>query len=160
MPRKRRSFDGAFKAKVALEAIRGLKTVSELAAAHQVHPTQIALWKKLLLEGAATVFESGATKKAVVDEPSSAELYEQIGRLKIELDWVKKKRPSTAAERRAWIDPDDPCLRGYPETPSRCKSICERRMRAFEAESVEAERDHAPTHHGLARFDGAFVILI
>jgi transposase len=91
MPRQRRLFDGNFKAKVALDAIRGLKTVSELAALHKVHPTQITLWKKQLLEGAATVFESGATKKAATEEPSSAELYEQIGRLKIELDWVKKK---------------------------------------------------------------------
>ena len=84
-------FDGAFKAKVALDAVRGLKTVSELAAFHKVHPTQITLWKKQLLEGAETVFDSGSSKKAATDEPSSAELYEQIGRLKIELDWVKKK---------------------------------------------------------------------
>ena len=91
MPRKRRLFDGAFKAKVALDAVRGLKTVSELAAFHKVHPTQITLWKKQLLEGAETVFESGSSKNAATDEPSSAELYEQIGRLKIELDWVKKK---------------------------------------------------------------------
>ncbi len=84
-------FDGAFKAKVALDAIRGLKTVSELAALHKVHPTQITLWKKQLLDGAATVFESGAAKKGATEGPSSAELYEQIGRLKIELDWVKKK---------------------------------------------------------------------
>lgn len=76
MPRKRRLFDGAFKAKVALDAIRGLKTVSELAAFHKVHPTQITLWKKQLLEGAETVFESGSAKKSVTDEPSSAELYE------------------------------------------------------------------------------------
>ena len=91
MPRKRRLFDGAFKAKVALDAIRGLKTVSELAAFHKVHPTQITLWKKQLMEGAETVFESGSLKKAATEEPSSAELYEQIGRLKIELDWIKKK---------------------------------------------------------------------
>ncbi len=90
MPRKWRLFDGAFKAKVALEAIRGLNTVSELAALYKVHPTQITLWKKQLLEGAAAVFETGAAKKVVTDEPSAAELYEQIGRLKIELDWVKK----------------------------------------------------------------------
>lgn len=57
MPRKRRLFDGAFKAKVTLEAIRGLKTVSELASIYKVHPTQITLWKKQLLEGAATVSE-------------------------------------------------------------------------------------------------------
>jgi len=91
MPRKRRLFDGSFKAKVALDAIRGLKTVSELAAFHKVHPTQITLWKKQLLEGAETLFESSSSKKTATDEPSSAELYEQIGRLKIELDWVKKK---------------------------------------------------------------------
>lgn len=91
MPRKRRLFEGSFKAKVALEAIRGLKPVSELAAQHKVHPTQITLWKKQLLEGAAGVFEVGSAKKSVTDEPSAAELYEQIGRLKIELDWVKKK---------------------------------------------------------------------
>jgi putative transposase len=91
MPRKRRLFEGPFKAKVALDAIRGLRTVSELAAVHKVHPTQITLWKKQLLEGAAGVFESSSSKKSVTDEPSAAELYEQIGRLKIELDWVKKK---------------------------------------------------------------------
>ena len=91
MPRKRRVFDGAFKAKVALDAVRGLKTVSELASQHKVHPTQITLWKKQLLEGAAEVFESPSAKKGATDEPSAAELYEQIGRLKIELDWLKKK---------------------------------------------------------------------
>ena len=58
MPRKRRVFDGTFKAKVALDALRGLKSVSELASQHKVHPTQIMLWKKQLLEGAAEVFAS------------------------------------------------------------------------------------------------------
>ncbi len=76
---------------MALDAIRGLKTISELAATHKVHPTQITLWKKQLLEGAAGIFEDPAAKKPPTDEPSAAELYEQIGRLKIELDWVKKK---------------------------------------------------------------------
>lgn len=91
MPRQRRIFEGAFKAKVALDAIRGLKTVSELASLYKVHPTQITLWKKQLLEGAMSVFESPSAKKAATDEPTSAELYEQIGRLKVELDWLKKK---------------------------------------------------------------------
>lgn len=91
MPRKRRVFDGTFKAKVALDALRGLKPVSELAAQHKVHPTQIMLWKKQLLEGAAEVFASPSGKKGAADEPSPAELYEQIGRLKIELEWLKKK---------------------------------------------------------------------
>ena len=91
MPRKRRVFDAAFKAKVALEAVRGLKTTSELVQQFRVHSTQISLWKKQLLEGAADVFESGASKKASSDEPETAELYEQIGRLKVELEWLKKK---------------------------------------------------------------------
>jgi transposase len=91
MPRKRRLFDGTFKARVALDALRGLKSVSELASQHKVHPTQITLWKKQLLEGAADVFASPSVKKGAAEEPSAAELYEQIGRLKIELDWLKKK---------------------------------------------------------------------
>jgi putative transposase len=91
MSRKRRSFSASFKAKVALESLKGLKSVGELAKQHQVHPTQIALWKKQLLEGAEEVFEGGSSRSAKSDEPNSAELYEQIGRLKVELEWLKKK---------------------------------------------------------------------
>ncbi len=91
MGRQRRRFDGGFKARVALDAVRGLKTVSELAALHKVHPTQITLWKKQLQEGAAGVFDSGGSGKPDVDERAVSELYEQIGRLKVELEWVKKK---------------------------------------------------------------------
>ena len=91
MARKRRLFSASFKAKVALESVKGFKTVGELAKQYQVHPTQIALWKKQLLEGAETVFESGAAKKANEDEPQVAELYEQIGKLNVQLEWLKKK---------------------------------------------------------------------
>jgi transposase len=94
MARKRRVFSSTFKAKVALEAIRGLKTVSELAQRHKLHPTQINLWKKQLLDGAEGLFEEGGRKSSKVaesDEPKSAELYEQIGRLKVQLEWLKKK---------------------------------------------------------------------
>ena len=91
MARKRRLFEASFKARVALDAVRGLKTVSELAALHKVHPSQITAWKKQLLEGAGTLFEGPTSKQVTSDEPSAAELYEQIGRLKIELDWIKKK---------------------------------------------------------------------
>jgi transposase len=91
MARKRRLFEASFKARVALDAVRGLKTVSELAALHKVHPSQITAWKKQLQEGAGTLFEGPASKADKSDEPSTSELYEQIGRLKIELDWVKKK---------------------------------------------------------------------
>ena len=110
MARKRRLFEASFKARVALDAVRGLKTVSELAALHKVHPSQITAWKKQLLEGAGTLFEGPASKADKSDEPSTSELYEQIGRLKIELDWVKKKWPGTVAEKRSWVDASDVTL--------------------------------------------------
>jgi transposase len=93
MTRKRRSFSSAFKAKVALEALREAKTIAEIAQKHKLHPTQINLWKKQLLEGAEDVFQDGRSKetKSSSDEPDSAELYEQIGRLKVQLEWLKKK---------------------------------------------------------------------
>jgi transposase-like protein len=89
MAAKRKQHTAAFKAQVALAAVRGDRTVNELAARFGVHPTLIHAWKKQLLAGAEAVFASGA--KAVPPEDRSAELYEQIGRLKVELDWVKKK---------------------------------------------------------------------
>jgi len=93
MARKRRSFSPSLKAKVALEAIKGHRTISELAQKHKLHATQINLWKKQLLDGAEAVFENGSSKpkKSSSDEPKSAELYEQIGRLKVQLEWLKKK---------------------------------------------------------------------
>ncbi|MAT38100.1 MAG: hypothetical protein CL946_00700 [Ectothiorhodospiraceae bacterium] len=92
MARKRRVFNSAFKAKVALEAIKGDRTISEIAQKHKLHVTQINLWKKQLLEGAEDVFSDGKPKQAnkSSDEPDSAELYEQIGRLKVQLEWLKK----------------------------------------------------------------------
>jgi transposase len=91
MARKRRLFSSTFKAKVALDAVKGLKTVGELAKQHAVHPTQIALWKKQLVEGAETLFDQGSSKKEASDEPQTSELYEQIGKLNIQLEWLKKK---------------------------------------------------------------------
>ena len=93
MPRKRRTFSPAFKAKVALEAIKGVKTIAEIAHKHKLHATQITLWKKQLLAGAEDVFLDGKTKtpQKNSDEPETAELYEQIGRLNVQLEWLKKK---------------------------------------------------------------------
>lgn len=90
MAGKRKSHSAAFKAQVALAALKGDKTVNEVAAQFGVHPTLIHDWKKKLLAGAEAVFTGGAKTTAPGDD-KTPELYEQIGRLKVELDWVKKK---------------------------------------------------------------------
>jgi transposase-like protein len=90
MTGKRKSHSAAFKAQVALAAVKGDRTVNELASHYGVHPTLIHAWKKQLLAGAEAVFASGA-KVAGPQEDKTAELYEQLGRLQMELAWVKKK---------------------------------------------------------------------
>jgi transposase-like protein len=91
MAKKRQSHSAAFKAQVALAAVKGDKTVSELASLHGVHPTLIHAWKKQLLDNAAELFQNGAKTANTEHEALQAQLYEQIGRLKTELDWLKKK---------------------------------------------------------------------
>jgi len=90
MGKQRRKHTDEFKAKVALEAIRGVHTMGELSARYKVHPTVIAQWKRKLVEGAAEVFQNrnGSTAKS---EELTGPLYEEIGRLKMEVDWLKKK---------------------------------------------------------------------
>ena len=87
---KRKTHTAAFKAQVALAVVKGDRTVNAVAAQFGVHPTLIHDWKKRLLAGAAAVFE-GPAKAAPAADGQQAELFEQIGRLKVELDWVKKK---------------------------------------------------------------------
>jgi len=91
MGRIRKRHSAAFKAKVALEAARQAETITELAKRHQVHPVQISQWKKQLLDGAEGLFENGAVGRRPDPEKLQTELYEQIGRLQMELAWVKKK---------------------------------------------------------------------
>ena len=91
MMRKRKSHTPAFKAQVALAALRQDKTVNELASQYGVHPTLIHSWKKLLLQGAEGIFSNGGRLAVVDHEALYSQLYEEIGRLKFELDWVKKK---------------------------------------------------------------------
>ena len=90
MSRKRRVLGAKFKAKVALAAVRGDKTVSQLAGQYGVHGNQVSAWKRKLLEEATALFEDGR-KVSKKDEANEEELYEQIGRLKMELEWLKKK---------------------------------------------------------------------
>jgi transposase len=91
MVRKRKSHTATFKAQVALAAVKGDKTIAELAGLHGVHPTLIHGWKKQLVGGAEEVFQVGAKPAEHDHEELQAQLYEQIGRLQAELQWLKKK---------------------------------------------------------------------
>ena len=91
MAGKRKVHTAAFKAQVALAALKTDKTVNELAGHYGVHPTLIHGWKKQLLAGLEDVFANGAKAAEADAEAVQAELFEQIGRLKMELEWLKKK---------------------------------------------------------------------
>lgn len=87
----RKNYGSEFKAKVALEAVAGRLTINEIAKRHEVHPVQVSKWKKQFLEAVPGIFESSGKRKGAVDEELTDQLYQQIGRLKVELDWLKKK---------------------------------------------------------------------
>ena len=91
MRRKRRVFAGSFRAKVALAAVKGDKTLSELASHFDVHANQVSAWRKELVDRAAELFEDGRRRQPDEEAASQQELYEQIGRLKMEIEWLKKK---------------------------------------------------------------------
>ena len=91
MSQKRRQYSPEFKFKVALEAAKGNKTLAELASEADVHPNQISLWKGQLLDEGAALFRRNGDRALRELEQREAELYEQIGRLQMELDWLKKK---------------------------------------------------------------------
>ena len=87
----RKRYDGSFKARVALEAIRGDRTVAEIAATYGVHPNQISTWKKQALDELPKIFSGRYEKTEAQGKELTDQLYQQIGRLKVELDWLKKK---------------------------------------------------------------------
>lgn len=91
MGKQRQNHSDSFKAKVALDAIRGLKTLAQLSSEHRVHQSQICAWKKLLQSNAADLFATGGRGGGKSEEELTAPLYEQIGRLQMDLQWLKKK---------------------------------------------------------------------
>ena len=87
----RRTHDAGFKAKVALEAIKGEKTVAEISSKYGIHPNQVGKWKKEVLERLPEIFNGKIKKSEKTADELQAELYQQIGQLKVENDWLKKK---------------------------------------------------------------------
>ena len=91
MSNERRKHSPSFKAKVALEAVKGEQTVAQLAARYEVHPGQIQAWEKALLEGASGVFNGNHGKRQKADEALVARLYQQIGQLNVERDFLAER---------------------------------------------------------------------
>ena len=89
--KKRKVHTPEFKAKVGLEALRGMTTINEIGQAHGVHPVQVGLWKKEIQEQAKTLFEGKRGPRPMAEHKEPERLYSEIGRLKVELDWLKKK---------------------------------------------------------------------
>jgi len=94
MTQKRKRYSAEFKFKVALEAAKGLRTLSELSSEHGVHPNQISQWKGKLMEKGATLFSARNARQQREQETLQATLYEQIGRLQMEVAWLKKSYPT------------------------------------------------------------------
>jgi putative transposase len=89
--RMRKNYTADFKAKVALEAVKGDRSLAELASRYEVHSTQIGQWRKALVAGLPEIFSERRHRKERDTEEEKARLYEEIGRLKVELDWLKKR---------------------------------------------------------------------
>ena len=89
--KKRKTPTPEFKAKVGLEALRGVKTINSIGQEFGVHPVQVGLWKKEIQEKASTLFEGKRGPKPVAEHKDPDLLYSEIGKLKVELDWLKKK---------------------------------------------------------------------
>jgi putative transposase len=96
MSTKRIRHTAKFKFQIAVEAIKPDKTINQLASEHQLHPSQISQWKKQLLEQGSDIFATPPTKGQREQNDRESSLYEQIGRLNMELDWLKKKAASNS----------------------------------------------------------------
>src|SRR5262245_4044674 len=139
MKRKRQNHTAAFKAQVALAALKGDRSVNELAGQFGVHPTLIHAWKKLLLAGAEDVFAQGAKTSAAQAEALQADLFEQIGRLKLALERVKKQAAPCG------------CTTARPDQARPSHAECAPAVRAARAGAVEPV---LPVGGGVARGPG------
>ena len=102
MVKKRRRHTAAFKFRVALEALEGSKTISQLSSEYEIHANLIRAWKRQLQEDGPRVFATNGERKQREQEAQEAELYEQIGRLKMELEWLKKSCPLRSGRGGQW----------------------------------------------------------
>ena len=91
MSTTRKQYSAKLKARVAIEAIRGEKTLNQLGSHYGVHPVQVAQWRRAALEQLEEIFVDGRRRKGGGEEVEKEALYQEIGRLKVELDWLKKK---------------------------------------------------------------------
>lgn len=91
MSQQRKSYNADFKAKVAIAALKAQQTINEIASIYSVHPNQVMAWKRHALEAIPESFSSRRAADTQADEALKAQLYQQIGQLKVELDWLKKK---------------------------------------------------------------------
>jgi transposase len=101
MPREKRTLTGAFKAKVALEALQEKKSIAQLAKDYDLHSNQISAWKKQLIEQSAHVFEHPQEVKTEAEEKLKDELFKQIGQLRVENEWLKKKSAQFFGQKHA-----------------------------------------------------------
>jgi putative transposase len=126
MSTQRKQYSAECKARVALEALKGLKTVNELASTYGVHPTQIAHWQHRLHKEMPEIFSVRRDQRERDHEAVQAQLSQPIGPLKVALDWVKKKLDLPPESKREWIEPAHPqislarpcALVGLPRSPS------------------------------------------
>lgn len=110
MKKQRNTYSAELKAKIAIEAILAQRTINEIASHYGVHPNQVTTWKKQALEGLPETFSTRRAQSAQEDEAVKAQLYQQIGQLKVELDWLKKKLPSSVEAKRRLVELAQPAL--------------------------------------------------
>src|SRR6516162_3566147 len=133
----RKRYSASFKARVALEAPKQTKTLAELSGRYQVHSVQISYWKKQLLDGIESLFRDGRRRDHDESQAIQAELYEQIGRLKMEVEWLKKKLPAATDLKRPLIDP----LNNHLSIRRQCELLDLNRSSYYLPPAVESEEN-------------------